>query len=96
MYAASREASARSREALRAALTGSDSAAATTGSELFAVVAVLDDQRSLRVALADVSVPGFGAAGAAGIPIRIGVNAGSLDKRMLEKYGKATPEALVE
>ncbi|TRW80697.1 flavodoxin-dependent (E)-4-hydroxy-3-methylbut-2-enyl-diphosphate synthase [Mycolicibacterium sp. 018/SC-01/001] len=36
------------------------------------------------------------AAGAAGIPIRIGVNAGSLDKRMLEKYGKATPEALVE
>ena len=28
--------------------------------------------------------------------IRIGVNAGSLDKRLLEKYGKATPEALVE
>ncbi|MFD0365609.1 F0F1 ATP synthase subunit delta [Nocardia sp. GCM10030253] len=58
MYAASREASSRSREALRAALTGSDGVAATTGSELFAVVAVLDDQRSLRVALADVSVPG--------------------------------------
>ena len=36
------------------------------------------------------------AAGAAGVPIRIGVNAGSLDKRFLEKYGKATPEALVE
>ncbi|GAA2560451.1 flavodoxin-dependent (E)-4-hydroxy-3-methylbut-2-enyl-diphosphate synthase [Mycolicibacterium diernhoferi] len=36
------------------------------------------------------------AAAAANIPIRIGVNAGSLDKRMLEKYGKATPEALVE
>ena len=36
------------------------------------------------------------AAGTAGIPIRIGVNAGSLDKRFLEKYGKATPEALVE
>ena len=36
------------------------------------------------------------AAAAAGIPIRIGVNAGSLDKRFLEKYGKATPEALVE
>jgi (E)-4-hydroxy-3-methylbut-2-enyl-diphosphate synthase len=36
------------------------------------------------------------AAGDAGIPIRIGVNAGSLDKRLLEKYGKATPEALVE
>jgi (E)-4-hydroxy-3-methylbut-2-enyl-diphosphate synthase len=35
-------------------------------------------------------------AGDAGIPIRIGVNAGSLDKRLLEKYGKATPEALVE
>src|SRR3954465_10451484 len=29
-------------------------------------------------------------------PIRIGVNAGSLDKRILAKYGKATPEALVE
>jgi (E)-4-hydroxy-3-methylbut-2-enyl-diphosphate synthase len=36
------------------------------------------------------------AAGDAGIPIRIGVNAGSLDKRLLEKYGKATPDALVE
>jgi (E)-4-hydroxy-3-methylbut-2-enyl-diphosphate synthase len=36
------------------------------------------------------------AAGAAGIPIRIGVNAGSLDKRFMTKYGKATPEALVE
>ena len=36
------------------------------------------------------------AAGAAGIPIRIGVNAGSLDQRMMLKYGKATPEALVE
>jgi (E)-4-hydroxy-3-methylbut-2-enyl-diphosphate synthase len=32
----------------------------------------------------------------AGIPIRIGVNAGSLDRRLLAKYGKATPEALVE
>src|SRR5438874_1041110 len=32
----------------------------------------------------------------AGVPIRIGVNAGSLDKRLLAKYGKATPEALVE
>lgn len=31
-----------------------------------------------------------------GTPIRIGINAGSLDKRLLEKYGKATPEALVE
>ncbi len=36
------------------------------------------------------------AAGDAGIPIRIGVNAGSLDARMMQKYGKATPEALVE
>lgn len=36
------------------------------------------------------------AAGDANIPIRIGVNAGSLDKRMMDKYGKATPEALVE
>ena len=32
----------------------------------------------------------------AACPIRIGVNAGSLDKRLMEKYGKATPEALVE
>jgi len=31
-----------------------------------------------------------------GTPIRIGVNAGSLDKRLMEKYGKATPDALVE
>src|SRR5918997_1058199 len=36
------------------------------------------------------------AAGDAGIPIRIGVNAGSLDPRLMKKYGKATPEALVE
>ncbi|SMG10774.1 4-hydroxy-3-methylbut-2-en-1-yl diphosphate synthase [Corynebacterium pollutisoli] len=36
------------------------------------------------------------AAGDAGIPIRIGVNGGSLDARLLKKYGKATPEALVE
>ncbi|WP_133740708.1 flavodoxin-dependent (E)-4-hydroxy-3-methylbut-2-enyl-diphosphate synthase [Actinorugispora endophytica] len=36
------------------------------------------------------------AATEAGVPIRIGVNAGSLDKRLLAKYGKATPEALVE
>jgi (E)-4-hydroxy-3-methylbut-2-enyl-diphosphate synthase len=32
----------------------------------------------------------------AGTSIRIGVNAGSLDKRLLEKYGKPTAEALVE
>ncbi|MDQ4103727.1 MAG: flavodoxin-dependent (E)-4-hydroxy-3-methylbut-2-enyl-diphosphate synthase, partial [Actinomycetota bacterium] len=32
----------------------------------------------------------------AGIPIRIGVNAGSLDPKIMAKYGKATPEALVE
>jgi (E)-4-hydroxy-3-methylbut-2-enyl-diphosphate synthase len=36
------------------------------------------------------------AASAAGIPIRIGVNAGSLDKRLLEKYGRPTADALVE
>ncbi|RIV40745.1 flavodoxin-dependent (E)-4-hydroxy-3-methylbut-2-enyl-diphosphate synthase [Micromonospora radicis] len=36
------------------------------------------------------------AAADAGTPIRIGVNAGSLDKRLLTKYGKATAEALVE
>ncbi|MCY1683961.1 flavodoxin-dependent (E)-4-hydroxy-3-methylbut-2-enyl-diphosphate synthase [Kocuria sp. SL71] len=32
----------------------------------------------------------------AGVSIRIGVNAGSLDRRLMEKYGKATPEALAE
>jgi len=32
----------------------------------------------------------------AGVSLRIGVNAGSLDPRILAKYGKATPEALVE
>jgi (E)-4-hydroxy-3-methylbut-2-enyl-diphosphate synthase len=31
-----------------------------------------------------------------GVPIRIGVNAGSLDRDLYEKYGRATPEALVE
>jgi (E)-4-hydroxy-3-methylbut-2-enyl-diphosphate synthase len=36
------------------------------------------------------------AASAAGIPIRIGVNAGSLDKRLLEKYGRPNADALVE
>jgi len=36
------------------------------------------------------------AASAAGVPIRIGGNAGSLDKRLLAKYGRATAEALVE
>jgi len=36
------------------------------------------------------------AARAAGVSLRIGVNAGSLDPRLLEKHGRATPEALVE
>jgi (E)-4-hydroxy-3-methylbut-2-enyl-diphosphate synthase len=36
------------------------------------------------------------AARAAEVSIRIGVNAGSLDPRLLQKYGRATPEALVE
>ncbi|MFO7251796.1 MAG: flavodoxin-dependent (E)-4-hydroxy-3-methylbut-2-enyl-diphosphate synthase [Actinomycetes bacterium] len=36
------------------------------------------------------------AAADAGVPIRIGVNAGSLDERILRKYGSATAEALVE
>ncbi|OQO90107.1 flavodoxin-dependent (E)-4-hydroxy-3-methylbut-2-enyl-diphosphate synthase [Saccharomonospora piscinae] len=31
-----------------------------------------------------------------GTPIRIGVNAGSLDPRLMQKHGKATPEALAE
>src|ERR687883_202208 len=33
---------------------------------------------------------------ARGVPIRIGVNAGSLEKDILAKYGRPTPEALVE
>lgn len=36
------------------------------------------------------------ACGDKGIPIRIGVNAGSLEKQLLEKYGHPTPEAIVE
>ena len=32
----------------------------------------------------------------AGVPIRIGVNSGSLEKEILAKYGAATPEAMVE
>ncbi|WP_172120926.1 flavodoxin-dependent (E)-4-hydroxy-3-methylbut-2-enyl-diphosphate synthase [Actinomyces faecalis] len=36
------------------------------------------------------------AAADAGVSLRIGVNAGSLDPRLLKKHGKATPEALVE
>ncbi|GFP33093.1 (E)-4-hydroxy-3-methylbut-2-enyl-diphosphate synthase, partial [Candidatus Hakubella thermalkaliphila] len=36
------------------------------------------------------------AALARGVPIRIGVNAGSLEKDLLQKYGRPTPEALVE
>ena len=36
------------------------------------------------------------AASDAGVSLRIGVNAGSLDPRLLKKHGKATPEALVE
>ena len=36
------------------------------------------------------------ACGARNIPIRIGVNGGSLEPHLLEKYGHPTPEALVE
>ncbi|MCL1907023.1 MAG: flavodoxin-dependent (E)-4-hydroxy-3-methylbut-2-enyl-diphosphate synthase [Propionibacteriaceae bacterium] len=36
------------------------------------------------------------AASAHGTALRIGINAGSLDDRVMEKYGRATPEALVE
>ena len=36
------------------------------------------------------------AAKGAGIPVRIGVNSGSLEKDILEKYGSPTPEALVK
>ena len=36
------------------------------------------------------------ACGARGIPIRIGINSGSLEKRLLEQYGAPTAEAMVE
>jgi (E)-4-hydroxy-3-methylbut-2-enyl-diphosphate synthase len=36
------------------------------------------------------------AAGEKSVPIRIGVNSGSLEKALLRKYGEATPEAMVE
>ncbi len=36
------------------------------------------------------------AAASANIPIRIGVNSGSLEKKLLQKYGSASPEALLE
>ena len=36
------------------------------------------------------------ACGNRGIPIRIGINSGSLEKRLLEKYGAPTAEAMVE
>ena len=36
------------------------------------------------------------ACGKRGVPIRIGVNSGSLEKELLQKYGSPTPEALVE
>lgn len=40
--------------------------------------------------------PVIEAAAARGIPIRIGVNAGSLEKSLLDKYGSPTPEAVAE
>src|SRR6266550_961945 len=43
-----------------------------------------------------VAVPHWEDAEARGVPIRIGVNAGSLEKDLLEKYGRPRPEALVE
>lgn len=36
------------------------------------------------------------AANERGVPIRVGVNGGSLERSLLEKFGSATPEALVE
>jgi len=36
------------------------------------------------------------AAASANIPIRIGVNSGSLEKKLLQKYGGSSPEALLE
>ncbi|MDR2619918.1 MAG: flavodoxin-dependent (E)-4-hydroxy-3-methylbut-2-enyl-diphosphate synthase, partial [Propionibacteriaceae bacterium] len=49
-------------------------------------IKAFDDQ------IADIAA----AAEAHGTALRIGINAGSLDARLLAKYGKATPEALVE
>ncbi len=36
------------------------------------------------------------AAATAGIPIRVGVNAGSIDRALIERYGGPTPQAMVE
>ena len=36
------------------------------------------------------------ACGAHGVPIRIGINAGSLEKRLLDKFGRPTAEAMTE
>ncbi|HLA38774.1 MAG TPA: flavodoxin-dependent (E)-4-hydroxy-3-methylbut-2-enyl-diphosphate synthase [Candidatus Glassbacteria bacterium] len=36
------------------------------------------------------------AAGSRGVPIRVGVNSGSLEKELLERFGGSTPEALCE
>ncbi|MDR0783323.1 MAG: flavodoxin-dependent (E)-4-hydroxy-3-methylbut-2-enyl-diphosphate synthase, partial [Propionibacteriaceae bacterium] len=45
----------------------------------------------------DDQIAGIAAAAQAnGTALRIGINAGSLDERLLAKYGRATPEALVE
>ena len=57
---------------------------------------VADIHFDYRLALADKVAAVADACKARGIPIRIGVNTGSLEKRLLEKYGGPTAEALVE
>lgn len=66
-----------------------------------AVMAVEAGVKGLRINPGNIGGPDkvdrvVSAARAAGVPIRIGVNSGSVDKEMLHKHGGPTPAALVE
>lgn len=66
-----------------------------------AVLAIEAGCDGLRVNPGNLGGPGplrevVAAARVRGLPIRVGVNAGSLEKDLLERHGGATPEALVE
>ncbi len=66
-----------------------------------AVLAVEAGVKGLRINPGNIGGPDkvdrvVNAARAAGVPIRIGVNSGSVDKDLLRKYGGPTPEAMVE
>lgn len=66
------------------------------------VFAAIDSGMGVRVNPGNIrkfddQIPAIAAAANAnGTAMRIGINAGSLDPRLMKKYGKATPEALVE